>query len=156
MKVLLLEDVENVGKAGTIAEVADGYARNYLFPNGLAATATGEQERQVQERAATAEKAAEEELAQLQQLVELVDRKVVVIKAPMGPTGQLHGAVTRDAVQREIETALQTKLPTGCVRLEDPMTEPGERKLQLEFPHGLEAEVSLVVEGVLPGPAEKE
>lgn len=156
MKVVLLEDVDDVGRAGEIVEVSDGHARNYLFPEGLAALATPERETRAAATQAVEKKRAEEELARLQALVDALDQKVVAIRAPVGPTGKLHGAVTATDIRKALEKALERTLPEGVVHLQDPITEPGEQKLSLSFPHGLEAEVTLVVEGVLPGAAEKE
>lgn len=152
MKVVLLENVDGVGKAGDVVEVADGYARNALFPKGQAAMATEAREQAAAVKAAHAAQAAEEELASLQHIVELVDGKIVSLKVPIGPSGKLHGAVTADSVAKAIEGALSVQLPPGSVRLQKPITEPGDQKLVLEFPHRLEAEVTVVFEGV-PAPS---
>lgn len=151
MKVVLLENVDGVGKAGDVVEVADGYARNALFPKGQAAQATKAREQAAAVKAAQAARTAEEELVNLQRIVELVDGKTVSLKVPIGPSGKLHGAVTADSVAKAIEGALSVQLPPGCVRLQKPITEPDSQKLVLEFPHGLEAEVTVVLEGV-PAP----
>lgn len=154
MKVLLLEDVEHVGKAGEVVEVSDEVARNTLFEKGLAAAATGDRERAAKtadERRGPAQGAnpqgtPEEELSNLQRIVELVDRKTVHIQAPVSPQGEFEGAVTAEDIAAEIERALSTKLPAGAVHLQNPLFDFGETKLTLEFPHGLEAEVTVVVE----------
>lgn len=150
MQVILLEDVENVGRAGHIVEVADGYARNVLFPRGQAAAAT---KARVQEAAASEARAArtsERDLATMQELVQRADRKTVVIRTPAGPQGKLHGAVTAKDIAEEIASALGISLPPGTVRLAEPIREPGEHKVALEFPHGLEAEVTVVLEANTP------
>lgn len=165
MRVVLLEDVERVGKAGEIVEISDDYAKNVLFPKGLAATATDGRGR-VEERAAdrvtrkpeeesshhrvSPRETPEEEFAHLQHIVELVDRKTIHIKTSLGPTGEIENAVTAADIAREIEKTLSTQIPTDAVRLSDPLTELGEQKLTLEFPHGLEAEVTVIVEGTTP------
>lgn len=150
MKVLLLEDVEKAGKAGEVVEVSAGYARNFLFPNALAASASASQFREAAAAQQRAAKRAEEELANAQRLVELLDQKTVSVRARAGPQGKLHGAVTARMIADELSKSLGTKLPDGAVRLHSPIREAGEHKVRLEFPHGLEAEISVIVEAIMP------
>lgn len=144
--MILLEDVEGAGKAGAVIEVPDDYARKVLFPAGQAATAADA--RTPATNTETAPLPAEEELARLQELVELVDQKTVPLRVPLNPSGTLERAVTATDIAREVERALSVQLPTEAVRLPSPITEPGETKIVLQFPHKLEAEVTVVIEGV--------
>lgn len=155
MKVVLLEDVAGVGRAGEVCEVPAEYAAAFLFPKGMAAAATKDREQIAAETRGGTVTKSEEELAGFQQTVELVDGKTVLMKAPVGPTGQFGIPVTAADIEKEIETVLGTKLPPGTVRLWEPFREPGEQKLTLEFPHGLEAEITVVVEGVSTPPRAK-
>lgn len=154
MKVILLEDVDNVGAAGNVVDVAAGFARNVLFPFGRAAAATVGRVRQAQAAktrvAQRLARRAEKELARTQRLVELVDRKTVTLTAPAGPLGKLHGAVTARDIAAALSRAVGVPLLPAVVRLRAPIHEPGEQKVSLEFPHGLEAEVTVVVEGSAP------
>ncbi|TSC73122.1 MAG: large subunit ribosomal protein L9 [Parcubacteria group bacterium Gr01-1014_38] len=149
MKVVLLENVKNLGQAGEVVEVADGYARNFLFPRELAAVATGSHARTAEAQKARATRASEEELATMQRLAELTDQKTIRLERPLGPQEKLHGAVTAKEVVAAIENALHISLPADVVRLPLPIHEPGQHTVTLEFPHGLEAEVTVVVGGKL-------
>lgn len=145
MKVVLLEDVKDLGRAGEVVEVADGHARNFLFPKALAVVATESRIREAEASLARAARASEEELAAMQRLAELADQKTVHLERPIGPQGKLHGAVTANDIAAIIEDALRISLPPNAVRLSEPIHEPGTYQVALEFPHGLEAEVTVMV-----------
>ncbi len=151
MKVILLEAVANVGGAGDIIDVAEGFARNVLFPQGKAAAATAGHVKKAAAQKARITQKSEEELAALQRLVELLDQKTVTITVPAGPQG-LHGAVTADDIAATIARSLQVRLPTGSVKLHAPLREPGDTKVTLAFPHGLEAEITVIVEAEVAPP----
>lgn len=154
MKVVLLSRVANLGEAGDIVDVVEGYARNYLFPNGIAAQATSGRAKAVSAAKALARKASEEELGKMQALADTVDGTSVTLRVPLGPQGKLHGAVSADDISAEIRRALGVQLPKGAIVLKTPIQETGEQKLTLELPHGLEATVMVTVEGQengLPG-----
>lgn len=154
MRVILLEDVKNVGRAGHIVVVADGYARNVLFPRGQAAAATAARVQEAAASEARAARASERDLAAMQELVQRIDRKTISVHLPSGPQGKPHGAVTAGDIAKEIASALGTSLPPGTVRLAEPIRELGEHKVALEFPHGLEAEVTVIVEANTPPESE--
>lgn len=150
MKVILLENVESVGKTGEIADVSEGYARNFLFPLGKAARASEGQIREAEATKTRAAKQAEAELGDAQRLVELLDQKTVTLRAPVGPQGKLQNAVTATDIAAALEKATGARLPTNAVRVRSPIREPGEQKVRLELPHGLEADVSVSIEGIAP------
>lgn len=146
MKVILLEDMAEIGRSGDVVEVSDGFARNVLFPSGKAAVATSGRVAEAHQARAKAAKKSAQELAALQRLVEAIDRKTVTTRVGAGPQGKLHGAVTADDVARVITQTFGVRLPKESVRLAEPIKEAGSHRLTLEFPHGLEADVTVVVE----------
>lgn len=103
MKVLLLKDVYNLGRAGDVKNVADGYGRNYLLPQGLAVMATEGAVKQAERirKAAAAERARlNEELSSVAQVLEGLEMAFAV-KA--GETGKLYGSVTTQMIAERIE-----------------------------------------------------
>lgn len=94
MKVLLREDVKSIGKKDEIHEVSDGYARNYLFPRGLAAPADAAAVNMVKTKNAAREHHAAEALAAAQDLAKKVEGKTVTLKAKGGASGRLFGKIT--------------------------------------------------------------
>ena len=105
MKVILLKDVEALGRAGDVREVKDGHARNYLLPRGLAAPATESSLHRLEQTKAAAgrrEARVNEELAALKGRLE---KLVVEVRARAGEDGRLFGSVTAqdvaDAIRRQ-------------------------------------------------------
>lgn len=146
MKVILLSRVEHVGDAGDVVNVSDGYARNFLFPNGLAAQASAarvEQAEKQKEEKRTVERLA---LEDAQKQVNLLDGKTLLMRRPAGPEGTLFGAVTAKDITEEVHRVLGVELPKGIVRLKEPLKHVGEKPVHLEFPHGLEADMIVVIE----------
>jgi large subunit ribosomal protein L9 len=113
MKVLFKQDVVDVARAGQVKEVADGYARNFLIPRGLAVAATNAALKQVaQLRAVAARQASEEEKA-AQALKEKLEAQPVVIEAKAGQQGRLYGSVTTadvaGAIQRQLGVSVERR-----------------------------------------------
>jgi large subunit ribosomal protein L9 len=94
MKVILLEDVRGTGKAGDVANVSDGYARNMLIPRGLAVEATAQNIKQLEKKKeAMAKKFAEEKAAALE-LKKKLEEVTVEVRTKAGKDGKVFGSVT--------------------------------------------------------------
>ncbi len=98
MKVILKADVKGQGKKGDVMNVSDGYARNYLFKNGLAVEATAAEMNSVRIAAAAAEHRKEVEKATAKELKEKLDAETVTVKIKVGETGKLFGALGNQAI----------------------------------------------------------
>jgi large subunit ribosomal protein L9 len=113
MKVLFKQDVVDVAKAGQVKEVADGYARNFLIPRGLAVAATAAALKQVAQVRAVAARQASEEEKSAQALKERLEAQPIVVEAKAGQQGRLYGSVTTadvaGAVQRQIGATLERR-----------------------------------------------
>lgn len=94
MKVLLIQDVKNIGKKDEIHNVSDGYARNFLLPRGLAVPADKTAMNLVKTKEAAKQHHDQEQKAAANALVATLDGKTFVIKAKGGQSGRLFGAVT--------------------------------------------------------------
>ena len=105
MKVVLKADVKNIGKKDELHEVSDGYARNFLFPRGLAVAADAGTVNEVKAKQASKQHHADAELAKAKELAAKLDGKEVVVHAKAGQGGRLFGAVTvkdiADALQKQ-------------------------------------------------------
>ena len=94
MKVILLEDVRGTGKAGDVANVSDGYARNMLIPRGLAVEATAQNIKQLEKKKeAMAKKIAEDKAAALE-LKKKLEEVTVEVRTKAGKDGKVFGSVT--------------------------------------------------------------
>ncbi|MDO8511776.1 MAG: 50S ribosomal protein L9 [bacterium] len=147
INVVLLENVKNVGLAGDVVNVSEGYARNYLFTNGLAAQATDGRVKEVEKKAAKKQEEQKMLLEEVQKQVDSIDGKTIPMKLKVGPEGQAFGSISAKDITVEIEKAIGTKLSKSVVRLKSPIKQIGETPVHLEFPHALEADVIVVVEG---------
>lgn len=121
MNVILLDNVENLGKIGDLVKVKPGYGRNYLLPQGKAALATPENIKQIEARRAELEKAAAEELANAKSRAAVIGGTELVIPANAGSEGKLFGSVgpidIADAfskVQIEVERS-EVRMPEGPI-----------------------------------------
>lgn len=121
MNVILLDNVENLGKIGDLVKVKPGYGRNYLLPQGKAALATPENMKQIEARRAELEKAAAEELANARSRAAVIGGTELVIPANAGSEGKLFGSVgpidIADAfgkVQIEVERS-EVRMPEGPI-----------------------------------------
>src|SRR5579863_9613894 len=98
MRVILLSDVKALGKRGAIVEVAEGYANNFLIPKKLAAEASsGALATLDQQKKAKARKQAED-LAEAQQLAQLLESKPLAVTAKAGGNGKLFGTITNSQI----------------------------------------------------------
>ena len=103
MKIILNQDVENIGEEGDIVEVANGYARNYLLPRKLAVPYTRHNEHILQQRRRTLEKKREEKRQHALGLKERIEELDLVIPVPAGESGRLFGSVNNATIARELE-----------------------------------------------------
>ena len=94
MKVILLQDVRGTGKAGDLANVSDGYARNMLIPRGLAVEATPQNIKQLEKKKEAQKKQFEEEKAAALELKKKLEGVTVEVKTKAGKDGKVFGSVT--------------------------------------------------------------
>jgi len=144
MKVLLTGDVKKLGWLGDVVDVADGYARNYLLPQGLAKMATDNNIKTIAK--AKAKHAEERKLlkAQLEKVVQAVEGAEAVIAAPANEQGHLFGSVFRHDIANNLR-AQGFEVRDDAVSLYEHIKEVGSYKIKLEFMDDLTAHVNLVV-----------
>lgn len=146
MKVVLKKDVPGLGKAGDIKNVADGYARNYLIPKGLAAVATpGAVKQAEQERVAEAERARrlQQEAAELAQKLA---NQTFTFKARAGEGDRLYGSITSADIAEAIQAATGLEVDKRKVLLERPIRELGEHTVTVKLHGDVVSQVKVIVE----------
>lgn len=145
MRVILIADVKELGKAGSIKDVSDGYAKNFLFVKKLAKIATPELIKKNEQKKMLEIKKAEENLKIIESAVNSLDGISIKIKVKANKEGKLFGSVTPEmiieVVKKEIKNVKSLKISTSAV-----IKEIGEHKIILNFSHGLEAEIIIIVE----------
>lgn len=126
MNVILLDNIENLGKIGDLVKVKPGYGRNYLLPQGKAALATAENMKQIEARRAELEKAAAEDLAAARTRAAGMEGTELVIQANAGPEGKLFGSVGPIDIADAFEK-VQVEVQRSEIRMpEGPIQELGE------------------------------
>ena len=144
MKIVLLEDVAKIGKRGEIKEVADGFARNFLFPLRKAKSATENAVREAEKISKELKENQEEELKKNQNLAESLEGREFVIKVK-AKDGKIFGSIKPlDVIERIKEENIEIREKN--LKMKEPVKETGEYTLKLEFGHGLEAEIKVIVE----------
>ena len=144
MKVILLKDVENVGKQFEIKEVADGHARNLLIPQGVVKPATKEAIAWVEVQREILAKKSEEELKGVQELASKLDDFELQLLMKVGDEGQLFEQINAQKISDKLKE-LGFEVKKSQVKLEAPIKELGEFEVKLTFDHNLEAEIKLIV-----------
>ena len=128
MKVLLKEDVDNLGYAGEVHNVADGYGRNYLIPKDLAVLATASVMKQAEHWRKKAEARREELRAEYAMLSEKINETTLTYVARAGETGKLYGSITTTQITDDLNEALGTDIDRRKVGVE-PLRQLGEHKV---------------------------
>jgi large subunit ribosomal protein L9 len=145
MKIILRKDVPKLGDAGTVHTVADGYARNYLIPQGMAIVATPGELKVV----ATNQKVADRKIArqedQLQSLADKISGQRLTFTANTGEQGRLYGSITAADVAEELSKAIGTEIDRRKVVLEDPIRSIGEHNVTVHLVGKLRPQVTVVV-----------
>ena len=147
MRVLFLKDVQSVAQAGEIKEVAGGFARNYLIPQGMATLATQEQMKRIEKIKKGAEGLRLKELQDMEALAHQLDGVTVTLKAKVSPGGGYYGAITSGHIVEELGKMTERKLERRVIVLEQPIQEPGEYTATLNLHPDVSATINVIAEG---------
>ena len=149
MKIVLLDDLVNVGMAGEIVEVRNGYARNYLLPKGLAERATADSMNRITliKRAADVKRA--KRMQEAAGKFGLLAGKQLVIRMKAGTEGRIFGAVTSAMIADEVQIQFDVDIDRRHVMLDEPIKQLGEFAVPLRASAEVTGELQVVVEAVI-------
>jgi large subunit ribosomal protein L9 len=145
MKVIFLKDAPK-GKKGEIKEVADGYARNFLFPKGVALPATPSA---IKAAKVLSDEKAESQARQreeLSRIIQELEGKELHFKAKAGAKGRLHGAITTASIADELSRLTGFEIDKKKVELEEPLHHVGSYDVMINLGTGTEAKIKVVIE----------
>jgi large subunit ribosomal protein L9 len=146
MKVILNQTVPNVGKEGQVVTVAGGYARNYLFPRGLAIVADRAQLKALEIKRARVEAKLASTKSAAEGLKEKLDGLEIKIEGKVGrDAGKLFGAITAQDVADEISKLTGIKLEKKQVGVLEPIKRLGNYSIQIDLHRDVDATVKLSV-----------
>jgi large subunit ribosomal protein L9 len=148
VEVLLLKDIKRLGRAGEIKKVADGYARNYLIPRGLAVLATSGAIRRTEVQKAIEEQQQERIRTDGSALAERLAEISVTFKVKASEKGRLYGSVTAADIAAEIEKQTGHPMDKRKIELEEPIHLLGTHKVPVRLMANLVPEITVVVESL--------
>lgn len=144
MKIILLQDVEDVGKKYEVKDVKDGYARNFLIPNKLVKLANKKNLQWLEAQKEVIGQEAEEDLKKSQELASKLDDLEVNIAVKVGPEGQLFESINNVKIAEKLKE-MGFDVKKSQVTLEKPIKELGEFPVKISLDHNLEPEVTLII-----------
>jgi large subunit ribosomal protein L9 len=150
MKVLLVQDVENLGEAGEVKKVADGYGRNYLIPGGLAVLATSGALKQADLHRRRATRRRERISAEMAALARAIEQTTLTFKAKAGEKGRLYGSVTTADIAEKLAESLGQEVDRRKIVLQAPIKQLGSHTVTVRLSGDHTADFSVVVDPLEP------
>lgn len=144
MRVVLIQDIKNIGKKGDIKEVSDGYARNFLLPRNLVSAATESAVKlalKIKSKQLETEKINQEKT---EELAKIIAGKKVIIKAKE-KKGKLFGSITAKNIAQELKKG-EIEISEKFIILESPIKEVGEYEIKIRLDYGIQTSLVLVIE----------
>ncbi len=145
MRVILLEDVENLGRAGDVVEVKDGYARNYLIPRGLVQPATKGALKQIEQIRQAVERRRARERGHAESIAAVLKETVIEFRVRAGSRNRLYGSITTADIAAAIHEKTGIEIDRRSILLERPLRQLGEYIIPLRLAAGVVGEVTVRV-----------
>ena len=145
MKVMLLKDVYNLGRAGDVKKVADGYGRNFLLPKEMAVLATPGMLKQIDRIRNNAAKARELLNSEMSGLAEHLSNLELKFTSKAGESGKLFGSITQQMIVDAVKEKLNVEIDRHQVESQ-PLREVGEHKVKVRLTFDLIPQVKIIVE----------
>src|SRR5438874_4044146 len=145
MRVILLQDVDGLGKAGDLKEVANGYARNFLLPRQLAAGATPSLIANRQQRIAAEQRKLEKQAELNRQQSERLSQVTLTFKARVGSQGRLYGSITSQDIAAGLREAEGIVIDRRMIDMPEPIRTTGTFKVPVKIASKLQPEITVNV-----------
>jgi large subunit ribosomal protein L9 len=145
MQIVLRDDVENLGRKGDMVVVADGYARNYLVPRGLAIPATKGAQKQADAMRRNREAQDRRSREGAEALAAKLTSGTIELKARAGEGGRLFGSVTSADIADAVNAQLGVELDRRRIDLDEPLKELGEVELRVRLHPDVDAQLRVAV-----------
>lgn len=145
MKVILKQDIKGVGKKDQIINAADGYARNFLFPKGLAVPADSGNMNALKAKNDANQARKERDLKEAKILAEELKTKMITISVKAGSNGKLFGGVTSKEISEALKSQLKVDVDKKKVLLSDVIKQEGTFFVDLKLQEGVIAKIKVNV-----------
>jgi len=133
MKVILKQDVKGLGKAEDLVDVSDGYARNFLFPRGLAAEASASNINIMKTKKEAEKSRKDRELAQAKELAARLKDVVVTIRTKSGDNGKLFGSITSKDISDQLKKSYNIDIDKKKIVLPEPIKSIGNFEVDVKL-----------------------
>jgi large subunit ribosomal protein L9 len=147
MDIILIQDVDNLGGKNELVKVKNGYARNYLIPQGFALEANPSNRKQLEERLKQVKKKEDKMLAEINSVVAKLKEAPLKVGAKTGTSGKIFGSVTALQISRAIRDQKGYEIDRKKISITDEVKELGTYKAGIDFGNGQHAEVEFEVIG---------
>jgi large subunit ribosomal protein L9 len=145
MKLLFTKDVKGTARAGEVKEVADGFARNFLLPKGLAVLATEGAKKNIAVQKQIVQTKKERAKTEAESLAELLAGVRVTFKAKVGEQHRLYGSITSADIAAEVSRVLGLAVDKRKIVLDEPLKHLGEFQVPVRVSASLEPKVTVFV-----------
>jgi len=145
MKVILLQNIPGTGEKGEVKDVSDGYARNFLLQKKLARHATASALAALKKDEEKKKRENEKELNNAQKLAIKLDGAEIEVKGKVSDGGTLYAAIKSEMIADGIKKQFNLLVKASQIVIDTPIKDVGEHKARVEFGHGLEAELTIIV-----------
>jgi len=147
MEIILIKDVDNLGGRNELVKVKNGYARNFLIPQGFAVEANPSNRKQLEERLKVAAKKEAAMLAQINSVIAKLQEGPVKVGAKTGTSGKIFGTITPLQISRAIRDQKGYEIDRRKITIADEVKELGTYKATIDFGNGQSATVDFEVVG---------
>jgi large subunit ribosomal protein L9 len=145
MKVVLLQDVKDLGKKGELVSASDGYARNFLFPRKLAVEATEGRLKEIEDKKSSEKNRKEKELSAAKELAEKLSKLEVNFKTKAGENGKLFGSITGKDIAEAIKAQHKIEVDKKKVVLHDAIKALGTYQVEIKVYPEVSAKISVKI-----------
>jgi large subunit ribosomal protein L9 len=142
---LLTKDVENVGRAGDVKEVADGYGRNFLLPRKLAVAARKGAEDEAKRLQDAATKRETKDRNEAQTVADEIDNKTVVVRLKVGAEDKAFGSITNQDIATALKAQHRVEIDRHKIDMKEPIRSLGEHQVSLKLHRDVSAHVNVIV-----------
>jgi len=145
MKVILLQDIKNVGKKDEIINANDGYARNFLFPKNLALEATKDNLLKLQAKKDSQTHKKNLEIEEFKKLADKIEKLSLEIKVKAGSNGKIFGGVTAKEISEELKKQYKMEIDKKKIVLKETIKNIGRFSVEIKFGDGVNAKLAIEV-----------
>ena len=145
MKVVLLQDVKDLGKKGQLVNASDGYARNFLFPRKLAVEATAGKLKEIEDKKSSEKNKKEKELKAAKELADKLSKTEISFRTKAGENGKLFGSITGKDVADAIKAQQKIEIDKKKIILHDAIKALGTYQVEIKVYPEISAKINIKV-----------